>query len=313
MNEEHTSKKKKVGLVVLIILIVGAAAVIALNPFANMKSLKPDLASSQETQEKAVIAVTVTTLQEGVLQNSISGNGNVVDTQSLDVYPEVVGNLTYLNAKVGDVIEKDQILAKIDPSKAGVTYKESVVKAPVAGTILSVNFAKGALVSSQAPLLRIGMLKDLEVEMDIAERFVGKVAIGTQATLQFQAYPDMVFSAKVSRLSPVLNAASRTLEIGILFDDPEHLIKAGMFPSVVILTDRLEDVLIIPRSSVLYEGSQGYVYVVDEQNNAVRKNVSLGLVVSDDAQVLSGLTAGERVVVQGQTLLTDGTAVRIVE
>ena len=316
MNEGSISqKKKKVGLIVLIVLIVIAIALIAINPFKKMKSLNPviDKTALEDSSVKAVIAVKVETIHEGILQNSISGNGNVVDTQTLDVYSEVVGTLTYLDAKVGDAIEKDQVLAKIDPSKAGVVYKESIVKAPVDGTIVSVNFAKGALVSTQAPLLRIGMLKALEVTMDIAERFVGKVALGTQAKLQFQAYPDREFSGKVSRLSPILNAASRTLEIGIQFEDPDHLIKAGMFPSVVILTDRLEEVLIIPRSSVLYEGSQAYVYVVNKENNAEKKNVGLGLVVADEAQVLSGLQVGELVVVQGQTLLTDGTAVHVVE
>jgi len=310
---EHTNKKK-VGLVILLLIIVAAVSVIILNPFASLKALNPlsDEETSQST-EKVAIAVSVAPVVRSSMQNYIGGNGNVVDPKALDVYPEVMGNLTYLDAKVGDKVEKDKVLAKIDPSRAGVVYKESEVKAPVSGTILAVNFAKGASVSSQAPLLRIGMLEALEVEMDIAERYVGSVTLGTRAVATFKAYPDQEFSGEVTRLSPVLNPTSRTLEVGLSLTDPDHLIKSGMFPTVTILTEKLEDVLVISRSSVLYDGSQAYVYVVGKENLAVKKPIEIGLVVDDKAEVLSGLEEGQLFITQGQTLLTDGTNVRIVE
>jgi len=311
---EHTTNKKKVGLIILVLVIVAAVAVIVLNPFAKLKSLNP-LSGKEETKtsEKVAIAISVSPVMRSTLQNYIGGNGNVVDPKALDVYPEVMGNLTYLDAKVGDKVEKDKVLAKIDPSRAGVVYKESEVKAPVSGTILSVNYANGASVSTQGPLFRIGMLEALEVEMDIAERYVGSVKLGTKAMATFKAYPGQDFVGEVTRLSPVLNPTSRTLEIGLRLEDPDRLIKSGMFPSVTILTDRLDNVLIISRSSVLYDGSQAYVYVVTKTNLAEKKPIKIGLVVDDKAEVLSGLEEGQSIITQGQTLLTDGTSVRIVE
>jgi len=311
---EQTNKKKKVGLVILLLIIAAAVAVIVLNPFANIKALNP--ASGAEVagdDEKPAIAVSAAPVVRTTMQNYIRGNGNVVDPKALDVYPEVVGNLTYLEAKVGDRVEKDKVLAKIDPSRAGVVYKESEVKAPVSGTILAVNFAKGASVSPQAPLFRIGMLEALEVEMDIAERYVGSVQLGTRAVATFKAYPAREFVGEVTRLSPVLNPASRTLEIGISLEDPDLMIKSGMFPSVTILTDKLTDVLVISRSNVLYEGNKAYVYVVGNDSLAEKKYIQIGLVVDDDLEVVSGLKEGQMVISQGQTLLTDGTSVRIVE
>jgi len=311
---EHTTNKKKVGLIILLLIIVIAVVVIILNPFAKLKALNP-LSGKEEskTSEKIAIAVSVSPVMRSTLQNYIGGNGNVVDPKALDVYPEVMGNLTYLDAKVGDRVEKNKVLARIDPSKAGIVYKESEVKAPVSGTILAVNFANGASVSSQGPLFRIGMLEALEVEIDIAERYVGSVKLGTKAMATFKAYPGQEFVGEVTRLSPVLNPTSRTLEIALSLEDPDRLIKSGMFPSITILTERLEDVVVITRSSVLYEGSQAYVYIVDKTNIAEKKPIKIGLVVDDKAEVLSGLEEGQRVIIQGQTLLTDGTSVRIVE
>ncbi len=310
---EHTNKKKKVGLVVLLVIIVAAAAIIILNPFANIRALNPELTEDSQKGAKVAIAVNATPVVRSTLQNYIRGNGNVIDPKALDIYPEVMGDITYLDAKVGDKVEKDKLLARIDPSRAGVVYKESEIKAPVSGTILAVNFAKGASVSSQGPLFRIGMLQDLEVEMDIAERYIGSVQMGTEAVATFKAYPGREFTGEVTRLSPVLNPTSRTLEIGIRLEDSDRLIKSGMFPTVTILTGRLEDVMVIVRSSVLYEGNQAYVYVVSKDAVAEKRYIQLGLVVDDKAEVLSGLTEGERVITQGQTLLTDGTSVRIVE
>lgn len=157
-----------------------AVAIIILNPFANIGKVKPDTSQDALAEEKVAIAVNASPVVFSTLQNYIRGNGNVVDPKALDVYPEVMGILTHLDAKVGDKVEKEKLLARIDPSRAGVVYKESEVKAPVAGTILAVNFAKGASVSAQGPLFRIGMLEALEVEMDLAERYVGSVKGGHQ-------------------------------------------------------------------------------------------------------------------------------------
>lgn len=312
---EHTTtnKKKKAGLVVLLVLIVAAVAVIILNPFANLKKLNPLAKDGTETTEKVAIAVKVQPVLRADLQNYILGNGNVIDPKALDVYPEVVGKLTYLNAKVGDKVEKGVLLAKIDPSRAGVVYKESEVLAPADGTVLAVNYANGASVSSQGPLVRIGMLQALEVEMDIAERYVGSVVLGTEAMATFKAFPDRAFLGKVVRLSPVLNPTSRTLEIGIQLEDPDHLVKSGMFPTITILTEKLEGVLVVSRNSVLYEGNQPYVYIVGKSGLSERKNIKVGLVVDDKAEVLDGLKEKDQVIVQGQTLLTEGTSVRIVK
>lgn len=141
----------------------------------------------------------------------------------------------------------------------------------------------------------------------------GVSKVGTKAMASFKAYPGREFAGEVTRLSPVLNPTSRTLEIGLSLEDPDHLIKSGMFPTVTILTDRLSDVLVIQRSSVLYEGNQAYVYAVGKGNLAQKEYIQLGLVVDDKAQVLSGLSKDQMIITQGQTLLTDGTSVRIVE
>lgn len=308
---EHTSSKKRIaGLVVLIILIILATALVVVNPFKYLKQLQPT--PVQETQkDKAAVSVNVESIALSDLQNTIKGNGNVIDPSSLDVYPEVAGTLTSLDVSVGDRVAKDQVLATVDPSRAGVVYKSSSVKAPASGTILSLPFVQGSTVSMQAPIARIGLLENLEVVMDIAERNIGSVGIGTKAEFLFKAFGDKVFTGQVSRLSPVLNPATRTLEIRLTIDDPDNLVKSGMFPSVTLLTEQISNVVVIARSSLLYNGDQAYVYVVDENNIAHTRSVSLGMEVDDLVQITEGLQVGDVLVIQGQSLLTEGTQVRV--
>lgn len=317
MKDRNTSKKKRIGLIILLLLVIAAVVVVVINPFKNFPQIVqgqlPGEGVGESSDEETVIAVRVEKSSSGELRDYIKTNGDVVDAKTVDVYPEVSGNLTFLDVEVGDRVTKDTLLAKVDPSRPGMVYRETKVDAPVDGTVLAVNFAVGATVSPQAALVRIGLLDSLEVEVAIAERFIGNVAIGSEAEAVFKAYPRQKFTGKVVSLSPVLHPATRTLKVNIALDDPQGLIKVGMFPSVMIYTDKVEAALLIARESILYEGSQAYVYVVDDQMKIHRKNISLGLVVDEVAQVTEGLENGESVVVQGQTLLTEGATVQIVD
>jgi RND family efflux transporter MFP subunit len=151
------------------------------------------------------------------------------------------------------------------------------------------------------------------VVTDIAERHIGSVGIGTKAELTFKAYPGQRFSAEVSRLSPVLNPGSRTLEIGLTFEDAEGKIKSGMFPTITLYTEYLDSVIAIPRSALLYSGSQAYLYIADSSEVAHRVNVEVGLQVEDMIEIKDGLNEGDRLVIEGQSLLTEGTLVRVLQ
>jgi multidrug efflux pump subunit AcrA (membrane-fusion protein) len=308
----NTSKSRIIEVSILVLLILAAVAVIVINPFASLTQ-KQNASEETAVVEDATVSVAVQKLELTNLQNVIQGNGNVIDPSSINVYPDVAGTLTSLQVKVGEQVEKDQVLGTVDPSRAGMVYKESIIKAPASGTVLALPFVQGAMVTAQAPVARIGMLEDLEVVMAIAERHIGSVSLGTKANLSFKAFPGKLFTGTVTRISPVLNPASRTLEIGITVDDSKGQIKSGMFPTVELLTEYHEGVLAVPRSSLLYAGAQSYVYVVDEGNVAHRRNVDIGMQVADMVQIVSGLEPGERLVVQGQSLLADGAAVRIVQ
>lgn len=314
MAKGNKTHKSRIGLIILLILIIAAVALVVLNPFKNLAQMLPGQ-SAETIAEEAMseVPVRVGFVEKDNLQNYIKLNGDVVDSKTVEVLPEVTGKVTSVQVAVGDRVTESQLLATVDPSRPGMVYRESAVTAPVEGTVLAVNFSSGALVSPQAPLFRIGMLGKLEVETAISERYVGKVAIGSTAELSFAAYPGEVFPGTVVSLAPLLNPATRTLKVNIGFDDPEQKVKAGMFPSIRLHTESIENALLINREALLYEGSQAYVFVIGDGNTVHRKDVTIGLTVDNTAQVLEGLSAGDAIIIQGQTLLNEGTVVRVID
>lgn len=86
-----------------------------------------------------------------------------------------------------------------------------------------------------------------------------------------------------------------------------------MFPSVTLYTEHREGIISIPASALLYEGDQGYVFTADEDDVARRRLVSTGIQVGTEVEITDGLKSGEKLVVEGHTLLSDGALLNIVQ
>jgi len=313
MQDTNKPKKSRVGLIILLLLIIGAVVVIIINPFTYLQQFRSEQMEQQSTTNgETILSVDTAEVVSGDLRSYIETNGNVVDTDTLDVYPEVSGKLTYLGVKTGDLVEEGNEVARIDPSRPGITYRVTSIDSPVKGTVMAVNFPVGSTVAPQMALMRIGMLGNPEVEVSIAERHIGQVDVGAEVVATFKAYPDRQFIGTVVRMDPVLDPVTRTLVTGISLEDPENLIKVGMFPSVRIYTGKVENVTVIDRSAILYDGEQAYVFLYQE-GFAVRQSIKLGLVVEQRAEVVEGLSPGDEVIVRGQTLVTDGVSVQMVD
>ena len=115
-------------------------------------------------------------------------------------------------------------------------------------------------------------------------------------------------------MASVAGAVSTTTALyEVHIDLPEELqVSIGMFATVKFLTDQREDVVLIPSDAILTEDGQQYVYIV-EGDAAFRVNVTTGLVGASQTEIAAGLQGGEQMVTRGQTYLSDGAAVRVVE
>jgi RND family efflux transporter MFP subunit len=240
-------------------------------------------------------------------------NGDVLASSQVSIFPAIAGKLTQLRYRVGDWVNRGQAVASVDPSRPGEEYEQSPVVATVGGTVLSVPVSLGDTVGASTVIYVIGDLSNLVVETFVPERYSNVVRRGLEALVTLEALPGETFPATVQELSPVLDPASRTLRIRLRFNQRDSRIRAGMFASVSLVTNARQDVPVIPRDAVINTYGSWIVFVVDSNNIAHRRTVTLGLENEEIVEVESGLEPGDRIVSVGQNFLSDGDPVRIVE
>ena len=257
--------------------------------------------------------VRVTTVLPDTIERSVIINGEILARNQITIFPTMGGRLVEMYFGIGDRVNRGDVVARVDPSRPGEVYSNSPVVSTVSGTVLLSPFSIGDTVTSQSGIYVVGDLSSLLVETHIPERFVASVQQGQRANLWFEALPGEVFTAEVFELNPVLDPASRTMRIRLRFTNPDSRIRAGMFATISLVTNRRVNVPVIPRMSVINTYDSWIVFVADEDNIARRREVTLGLDNEEFMEVLSGLEIGERIVSAGQNFLSDGDLVRIVD
>jgi len=257
--------------------------------------------------------VRVTPVAPGTIEKSVIINGEILARNQVTIFPTVGGSLVESYRGVGDRVNRGDVVAMIDPSRPGQIYLRSPVVSTVSGTVLQASYSIGDTLTTQSPVFVVGDLSSLFIETNIAERFVASISLGMRAVLWFEAIPGETFNAEVTEINPVLDPASRTLRIRLRFLTADPRIRAGMFATISLVTNRKINIPVIPRLSVISTYGSWIVFVVDENNIAIRREVTLGIDNEEFIEVLSGLNIGENVVSTGQNFLSDGDLVRVVE
>jgi multidrug efflux pump subunit AcrA (membrane-fusion protein) len=307
-------KKSKIVTFVMVFLIVSFAALIVYN-FIPRKEAAAQMAPGrmQVGAPRTATTVRVTPVAPATIERRVIINGDVLARNQVTIYPTVGGKLTESFFSIGDRVSRGDIVAMVDPSRPGEVYSQSPVVSTVSGTVLQSPYSIGDTLTTQSPVYVVGDLSSLLVETFIPERFVAVLRQGLRASLWFEAIPAETFTAEIMEMNPVLDPASRTMRIRLRFINPDSRIKAGMFATISLVTDRRINVPVIPRISVINTYGSWIVFVADENNIARRREVILGIDNEDDVEVLDGLSIGDLVVSAGQNFLSDGDPVRIVD
>lgn len=208
-------------------------------------------------------------------------------------------------------------LAQIQASMDQITTQAELgtVTAPCAGTVTAVNLVRGGMASSAQPAVVIAENGAVEVAASVAEDVYMDIKEGDNAGVVISALSDDMVNGTISEVPAAANAQTSLYDVSVsLPADVKPPI--GAFATVTFYTDRRSDTISVPTEAILTGADdEQYVFVVDtyaEGDTAVRVTVETGLVSNTDTEILSGLSEGDRVVVKGQSYLSDGAAVRIV-
>ncbi len=257
-----------------------------------------------------LVSVKTQILEDTTLHGYVATNGEIESQNSVNVFPDVAGKVMETNVMLGSSVKRGDIIAYVDPSAPGQYYKKSPVYAPISGSIISTPLKNGTTVSTSTAIAIIGDITNLQVNADIPERYVAVLKTGLKADITVEAYPDTIFKATVTRVSPVVDSTSRTKEVILHFDQQDERINAGMFGKVKLYTEDYTGAVTMPSDSLVQNGDSYFAYVVNEDSTVSKREVTLGKSVDGVVQILTGVKAGEKVVVQGQTTLGDGSKIQ---
>ncbi|MDH3218206.1 MAG: efflux RND transporter periplasmic adaptor subunit [Gammaproteobacteria bacterium] len=171
----------------------------------------------------------------------------------------------------------------------------------------------GGTVSANTALLRIVELDPITAVFFVTERDYAKLRVGQQASLDTDAFPGDRFSGSVERIAPVFSETTRQARVELLANNPDLRLKPGMFIRASVMLQRVDNAIIIPEQALTRRNDQQGVFVVNPDDETARwQVVETGIRQGDRIQVRSPELSGQ-VVVLGQQLLDDGSALRIVE
>ncbi|MGN0738753.1 MAG: efflux RND transporter periplasmic adaptor subunit [Treponema sp.] len=287
-----------------IVMIIVAAAVLAV--IACIPKRKMEFPSQAET----VYTVKSEELKKGDLQEYLLLSGNVKADNTISVYPDISGKLVNVPVTLGSYVKKNQLIAEVDPSVPGSIYAKSPVYAPIEGYITSLPLTQGTTVGTSTEIARIGNINNLQIETKIPEGKIGVLKNGLTAQVSLEAYKGETFPAHIFRISPIVDETSRTKEVYFLFDTNDERINAGMYVRIKLNTVLHKDVITIPSDCVITSAGKKYVFVQNDDMTVTQKEITTGVTVDARLEVLSGLTEGEKVIVSGMQVLTDGVKVR---
>lgn len=274
--------------------------------------------AEDDGEKETLYAVSAVKLKAENLDNYLEFGGDVASVNEVNVLPDMAGKIARIMVSVGQNVEKNQVLAYVDASRPGYDFSESPVKAPIAGRITSISPTIGTQVSQGTPVAKISNTDDLEIKVNVAERFVSRIKFGQKAELTFDAYPGETFDAQVSEVSPVLDTSTRTMQIKIRITQRDNKIKVGMYARVKLITDSVENAIVIPSSAVLTRDGKPYVFVMGSEKTAYSEatvklqSVTVGLTVDDKTEIKAGLSPDDVVIVKGQSSLNDNDKVNII-
>ena len=193
--------------------------------------------------------------------------------------------------------------------------KDTRVVAPFQGEISRKYVDAGAFVSPSSPstpLVSLVHTETLKIVANVLEKDIALLKAGMKAKIRVESYPEKVFEGRVEKINSSLDLSTRTLQAEIYIMNKDRTLKPGMFANVEVVLLEKPQTLVIPKEAVVEAGNEMSVYVV-EGKQATRKPITVGYEQDRMVEVLKGLNAGDQVIIKGQQLIKDGSAIRVVE
>lgn len=185
------------------------------------------------------------------------------------------------------------------------------IRSTVAGTVLTRDVEPGDLVQPGQTLFTLALNGNTEIRVPLDERNLPQLALEQTATVIADAYPDQSFPARISFIAPSIDPQRGTVEVRLIVNPVPDFLRQDMTVSVNVETARRERALAIPNDALSSVKGDKAVVITIHDGKIKHGQVSLGLRGLTMSEVVSGLKAGDQVLVNADSSLKDGARVRV--
>ncbi|CDZ76736.1 Cation efflux system protein CusB precursor [Legionella massiliensis] len=232
----------------------------------------------------------------------LNGEIQLLPNEQADVSVRISGNVTALYANLGDQVKVNQPLIKVQSLLIGDPPPSIVMNAPMAGVIDARNVSLGQAVVPNTVLFHISNRSKLIVVAKVYEEDLDKVKVGQDAKIRVLSYPHLTFLGKVNLIEPNLDPLTRTVNVQIIVNNLQDLLKPGMFTRANLILQESKSALVIPSSAIIETNNEKFVFK-QQGNRYDRVMVKTGMADDNYTEILEGLSEGEQVVTQGNRQL----------
>ncbi len=184
--------------------------------------------------------------------------------------------------------------------------------APFAGKVGLRRVSAGALVQPGTVITTLDDDSIIRLKLSVPEQNLSAVKIGLDVEAATSAYPKQVFRGKLTSIDSRVDQITRAAEIRADIPNPDGLLKPGMFLAYKLVLSKRDNALLVPEEALLAEGTRQSIFLVAD-GKAIKREIKIGDRNAGEVEVLSGVKAGDVVVVGGIQKIRNNTSVKIVE
>jgi len=229
-------------------------------------------------------------------------------------YDRAMASVAALKGQIG--------VAEANLRATAVSVEQTIIRAPFDGVILTKNANVGDIITpfssaadSKGAVVNIADMSTLEVEADVSENSLSKVAVDMPVEIQLDAFPDLRLLGRVSRIVPTVDRSKATVLVKIEFVEKDSRVLPDMSAKVAFLqraltADERKSVTAIQPAAVVKRDGKDVVFVIDEKNMVKMMAVTTSAKIGDLVQV-SGVKPGDKVALKPDEKLKDGGEISV--
>ncbi len=217
--------------------------------------------------------------------------------------------------KVLSLEELDQALtemvkAQSDLRTTQVEHEQGIVRSPIDGTVERMHVDPGEYVNQGDPVADLVNIDTIRVHVNVPEMDVRFIQSEQKVGLRVDAYPEAQWVGHVDFVANKADPATKTFNVRVVVDNNDGRIRPGMIARVVFLRRMIQDAVTAPLYVIQDKGGERVIFV-EKDGVARSRTIEPGVIEGDRVQILSGLRAGEKLIVKGFAQVEDGTRVHV--